>query len=81
MWTLRVEARGRSGLSAFWWGGTAGEELGDWKRAVGIEWVLDREAIPYLGIPAARAEAGLARLLDEPLRKETRGWLAVSFRP
>ncbi|HET9332959.1 MAG TPA: hypothetical protein VFQ21_05190 [Gemmatimonadota bacterium] len=79
--TLRIELRGRGGLVPFWWAGTAGEELGDWKRVVGIEWVLDRDGIPYLGLPATRLETGLARVLDEPLRKETRGWLSLSFRP
>jgi hypothetical protein len=81
IWTVRVEARGRSGLGLFWWGATAGEELGDWKRVIGLEWVLDRRAIPYLGLPASRIEAGLARVLDAPLRHETRGWFALSFRP
>ena len=79
--TVRIDARGRGGLTPFWWAGTAGEELGDWKRVAGVEWVLDREGIPYLGVPATRLEAGIARVLDEPLRKETRGWLSLSFRP
>jgi Tol biopolymer transport system component len=81
IWTARIEARARSGLAAFWWAGTAGEELGDWKRVLGVEWVLDKDPLPYLGLPASRVEAGVARVLDEPLRKETRGWLSVSFRP
>jgi hypothetical protein len=81
IWTLRVEARGGGGLTPFWWAGTAGEELGDWKRVIGLEWVFDRDGIPYLGLPATRLEAGVARVLDEPLRKETRGWLSLSFRP
>jgi hypothetical protein len=81
IWTARFEARARSGLAAFWWAGTAGEELGDWKRVLGIEWVLEKEPLPYLGLPASRVEAGVARVLDEPLRKETRGWLSLSFRP
>lgn len=81
IWTVKLQARGRGGLAPFWWAATAGEELGDWKRVVGIEWVLDRDAIPYLGLPASRFEAGVARVLDEPLRKETRGWLSLSFHP
>jgi hypothetical protein len=81
IWTLRIDAGGRGGLTPFWWAGTAGDELGDWKRVVGLEWVLDQEGIPYLGLPATRLEAGVARVLDEPLRKETRGWLSLSFRP
>ena len=81
IWTVRVEGRSRSGLRLFWWGGTAGEELGDWKRVTGLEWILDQRAIPYLGLPAARVEAGIARVLDEPLRHETRGWFALTFRP
>ncbi|HEY7473001.1 MAG TPA: hypothetical protein VIE68_11705 [Gemmatimonadota bacterium] len=81
IWTLRIEGRGPTGLRPFWWAGTAGDELGDWKRAAGIEWVLDQRAIPYLGLPASRVEAGIARVLDEPLRHETRGWLALTFRP
>jgi hypothetical protein len=48
---------------------------------VGIEWVLDSDAIPYLGLPASRVEAGIARVLDAPLRHETRGWFSLSFRP
>jgi Tol biopolymer transport system component len=81
IWTIRVGAHGRGGLTPFWWAGTAGDELGDWKRVTGIEWVLDQRAIPYLGLPASRLEAGVARVLDEPLRHETRGWLSLSFRP
>jgi hypothetical protein len=81
IWTVRVEARGRGGLTPFWWAGTAGDELGDWKRVAGIEWVLDQRAIPYLGFPASRVEAGIARVLDEPLSHETRGWFSLSFRP
>lgn len=81
VWTVRIDARGRGGLTPFWWAGTAGEELGDWKRVAGVEWVLDRDGVPYLGLPATRLEAGIARVLDEPLRKETRGWLSLSFRP
>lgn len=81
IWTARFEARARSGLAAFWWAGTAGEELGDWKRVLGIEWGLEKAPLPYLGLPASRVEAGVARVLDEPLRKEIRGWLSLSFRP
>jgi hypothetical protein len=81
IWTLRIDAQGRGGLTPFWWAGTAGHELGDWKRVVGLEWVLDQGGIPYLGLPATRLEAGVARVLDEPLRKKTRGWLSLSFRP
>jgi hypothetical protein len=81
IWTVRIEGRTSAGVTPFWWAGTAGDELGDWKRVWGIEWRLTRDAIPYLGLPASRIEAGAARILDEPLRHETRGWLSVSFRP
>ncbi len=81
IWTVRVEGRTSAGVVPFWWAGTAGDELGDWKRVWGIEWRLTRDAIPYLGLPASRLEAGVARILDEPLRHETRGWLSLSFRP
>jgi hypothetical protein len=81
IWTVRLEARARSGLAGFWWAGTAGEELGDWKRVLGLEWMLEKDPLPYLGLPASRVEAGVARVMDEPLRKETRGWLSLSFRP
>ena len=80
IWTIRVAARA-AGVSPFWWAGTAGAELGDWKRVVGVEWVADQEEIPYLGLPASRLEAGIGRVLDEPLRHETRGWLSLSFQP
>ena len=81
IWTVRVEGRTSAGVVPFWWAGTAGDELGDWKRVWGIEWRLTRDAIPYLGLPASRLEAGVARIMDEPLRHETRGWLSLSFRP
>jgi hypothetical protein len=81
IWTVRIEGRTSAGVVPFWWAGTAGDELGDWKRVWGIEWRLTREAIPYLGLPASRIEAGVARVLDEPLRQETRGWLSISFHP
>ncbi|HET6363318.1 MAG TPA: hypothetical protein VFH11_14875, partial [Gemmatimonadota bacterium] len=81
IWTVRIEGRTSAGVVPFWWAGTAGDELGDWKRVWGIEWRLTRDAIPYLGLPASRLEAGIARILDEPLRHETRGWLSLSFRP
>ncbi|HJR53853.1 MAG TPA: hypothetical protein VJ982_09055, partial [Gemmatimonadota bacterium] len=81
IWTVRIEGRTSAGVVPFWWAGTAGGELGDWKRVWGIEWRLTRDAIPYLGLPASRFEAGIARVLDEPLRHETRGWLSLSFRP
>ncbi|HET7692797.1 MAG TPA: hypothetical protein VFM44_06900 [Gemmatimonadota bacterium] len=81
IWTVRVEGRTSAGVVPFWWAGTAGDELGDWKRVWGIEWRLTRDAIPYLGLPASRLEAGVARIMDEPLRHATRGWLSLSFRP
>ena len=55
IWTVRVEGRTSAGIVPFWWAGSAGDELGDWKRVWGIEWRLTRGAIhPGISLPRGR---------------------------
>ena len=52
-----------------------------WQRVVGVERTVDQNTVPVLGLPGARLVGGVGYSLDEPVRRQTRGYLAVTLRP
>ena len=54
---------------------------GAWLRLVGIEVDLASEPVPLVKLPGLHLTVGAARVLDEPLKDRTRGWLALAWRP
>jgi hypothetical protein len=50
-------------------------------RVVGLEAAFGSDAQPLLQLPGFSITAGVARLMDEPLRDDTSLWLALRWRP
>lgn len=50
-------------------------------RTAGLEATFGSEAQPLLQLPGFAVTAGVARLLDEPLRDDTTLWLVLRWRP
>jgi len=72
------------GLLPFYWGASArfgNGRFAQWHRVAGIEFTFDQSAIGVLGTPGARISAGIARSLDEPFARETRGYVSIVLRP
>ncbi len=61
--------------------GTAGAAFGPWLRLAGIEWNVRFDPEPVFRMPGCRLILGAARVLDQPLKNTTVGWVAVSWRP
>jgi hypothetical protein len=53
----------------------------EWHRVLGLELTVDQSSVPVLGLPGARLVAGVGYSLDEPLRRQTRGYLSATLRP
>jgi hypothetical protein len=73
-----------AGLSPYFFAASAGfatSRFEDWHRVVGLELTADQSSVPVLGLPGARLLAGIGYSLDEPVRHQTRGYLAVTLRP
>ena len=71
-------------LAAYWWAGSttpAGDRFAMWHRVVGLEGSYAVNAIPYAGVPAARIVYGAGESLDEPFRRQIRGYLSVLINP
>jgi hypothetical protein len=61
-----------------------GEDRGGWLELAGVELRRDLAPMPIVGLPALRATAGAAYVLEDPvgeLKDEVRLWVAVSWRP
>jgi len=58
-----------------------GGQKGDWLRLAGVAWDLAGDPIPLVRLPGFHLTVGVARILDEPLKDRTRGWLALAWRP
>ena len=71
------------GLEPYYWGASfdEGEGFETWHRVVGAETDIDLPAFPFLRTPAIRIRAGLGYSLDEPVRKKTRFYSTVVYRP
>ncbi len=58
-----------------------GQPQGDWLAMRGLEWSLRREPLPLLRLPAFDLRIGVAEILDEPLKDQWEGWLALAWAP
>ena len=73
-----------AGLSPYFFAAStafAENRFREWHRVIGIELTVDQSAVPVLGLPGARLVAGVGYSLDEPLRRQTRGYLSATLRP
>lgn len=71
-------------LSPYFFAASAGfatNRFEDWHRVVGLELTVDQSSVPVLGLPGARLVAGIGYSLDEPVRRQTRGYFTVTLRP
>jgi hypothetical protein len=72
-------------IAFYYWGGSvseAGHRFATWVRVVGASWTLfSVPAIPLAGTPPARAQIGVGRSLDEPLKGKTRGYFGLVINP
>ena len=58
-----------------------GAPRGAWLRLAGIEWDITSASVPLVKAPGLHLTLGVARVLDEPLRDRTEGWLGLAWRP
>ena len=68
-------------LSPYLWGGSAGNELHDWHRYVGLEASLDETGIWAIHVPNMHVLGGVAYSLDRPTRHRTSVYLEWRYRP
>jgi len=76
----RVELTGGA-LRPYYLGVSAGEDLSDWQRAIGVDARLPVVAVPFVALPAVQLDAGVAYTLDDPFRHKTRAYLSVVYVP
>jgi len=58
-----------------------GQAKGEWLRLVGLESRFTLAPQPVGRIPAVDLRIGVARVLDEPLKDDTRWWVITVWRP
>lgn len=68
-------------VSPYFWAGSAGSELHDWHRFVGLEGSLDETGLWAVHVPDMHVLAGAGYGLDPPTRHRTTVYIAVRFRP
>lgn len=71
-------------LTPYYWAASARDGAGRfdrWHRVAGLELAIDERALFVLGTPGARATAGIARSLDAPFARRTRGYVTIVLRP
>jgi hypothetical protein len=69
------------GLRPYYWGATAGDELGRWKRVIGLETELSTEGLWPARVPGVSLLAGLGYSLTDPFRRRARTYLSITYRP
>jgi hypothetical protein len=69
------------GIRPYFWSGSTGDELRDWHHVVGLEWSYDFEGLWSVGFPNTFFTCGVGYSLSEPLKHETRGYVALTYRP
>jgi Tol biopolymer transport system component len=81
--TYRVTVNTRPLAAYFWSGSTAptGHRFSAWNRVLGLEGSYAVSAIPFAGVPTARIIYGAGESLDEPFRRQVRGYLSVVVNP
>jgi hypothetical protein len=62
-------------------GVSAGDAIGRWHRAIGVDVDLPVASIPFVALPTVHLTGGVGYSLDEPFRHKTRGYLSVVYRP
>jgi Tol biopolymer transport system component len=73
-----------SGFTPYFFAASAGlgtDRFESWHRVAGLELIVDQTAVPVLGLPGARFVAGVGYSIDEPARRQTRGYLTATLRP
>lgn len=81
--TYRVSANINPIGVYFWSGSTApaGSRFSAWHRVIGLEGSQSVAAIPVAGVPSARIVYGAGESLDEPFRRQVRGYLSIIINP
>ncbi len=69
------------GIRPYFWSASVGDELRDWHHVVGLEWSYDFDGLWSVGFPNTHFTCGVGYSLSEPLKHETRGYVALSYRP
>jgi len=54
---------------------------GEWLRLVGLEWDLTGDPVPLVRLPGFHVTVGVARILDQPFKGVTQGWIGLAWRP
>lgn len=78
--SYRVELSGDR-IRPYFWSASVGDELRTWHHVVGLEWSYDFEGLWSVGFPNTQFIFGVGYSLSEPLQHETRGYVALSYRP
>ena len=71
-------------LAPYFWSGSAtpaGDRFSAWHRVIGLEGSYAVASIPVAGVPTARIVYGGGESLDEPFRRQIRGYLSVVINP
>ncbi|HEY9227503.1 MAG TPA: hypothetical protein VIP11_12690, partial [Gemmatimonadaceae bacterium] len=71
-------------FSWYLWGGSTApldDRFALWHRVTGVEWGMSIPAIAGTGTPAARAQIGVGRSLDEPFRHKVRAYVSLVLNP
>ena len=81
--TYRVTLNTQPLAPYFWSGSTTpvGDRFAVWHRVIGLEGSYSVASIPVAGVPAARIVYGGGESLDEPFRRQIRGYLSVVINP
>jgi hypothetical protein len=74
-----VELHGLLPATPFFWIGDV--DAGRQQRLVGARFDVESPPVPYIRLPAARIESGVARLLDGPEEGDWRAWLSIGLSP
>ena len=69
------------GIRPYFWSASAGDRLRDWHHVVGLEWSYDFRGLWSVGFPNTLFTCGIGYSLSEPTKHETRGYVALSYRP
>jgi hypothetical protein len=69
------------GIRPYFWSASVGEGLAIWHHVVGLEWSYDFEGLWSVGLPTTLFTCGIGYSLSEPLKREARGYITLSYRP
>jgi len=69
------------GIMPYFWSASVGDRLRDWHHVVGLEWTYDFQGLWSVGFPNTLFTCGMGYSLSKPTKHETRGYIALSYRP